>query len=210
LNALLSREISTSGQRFAKSGGDVSDATWQQKPLRAKSVPGVLTPAQCQAVKLDALATGLTKVGARGAEDARKSRMWTRESARLPLTSDRAWLFELIRAKTEGINHENWRFAVSGIEDLRVVRYKPMQRARWHFDTHVGSDRKIICVVNLSSPETYWGGGLRVKGHHEDKDVAPLQGSGTWFPAYMEHRAKAPWRGERFSLVAILTGPAWV
>lgn len=188
----------------------MSDATWQQKPLRAKSLPGVLTLEQCEAVKRDALATGLTKVGALNADFPKKSKARTREAARLAFTSDRAWLFELIRSKTEDINHENWRFIVSGIEDLRVVRYKPMQRAKWHFDTHVGSDRKIICVVNLSSPESYWGGGLQVKGYHENKDVAPHKGSATWFPAYMEHRAKAPWRGERFSLVAILTGPAWV
>jgi predicted 2-oxoglutarate/Fe(II)-dependent dioxygenase YbiX len=188
----------------------VSDAAWQQKPLRAKSVPDVLTPAQCETVKHDALAIGLAKVGALEAEGQRRSKIWAREAVRLSSIPERAWLFELILAKSEVINHENWRFALSGIEDLRVVRYKPMQRARCHFDTHVGSNRKIICVVNLSSPETYWHGGLQVKGRHENKDVASLQGSGTWFPAYMEHRAKAPWRGERFSLVAILTGPVWV
>jgi PKHD-type hydroxylase len=190
-------------------GGDVSDVAWQQKPLRARSVPEVLTPAQCEAVKHDALAIGLTKVDALKADGRRRSKMWTRDAVRLPRTPERAWLFELVLARTEAINRESWRFALTGIEDLRVVRYMPMQRAKWHFDTHVGSDRKIICVVNLSSPDAYWRGGLQVKGYHENKAVASLQGSATWFPAYMEHRAKAPWRGARFSLVAILTGPAW-
>jgi len=187
--------------------GSATDAAWQHKPLRSISISGVLTPAQCETVKRDALATGLSKVGA--ADDLRKSNLRTRESVGLRRTPEREWLFDLIITKTESINQQNWRFALNGIEDLRIVRYRPLQRAKWHFDSHVGSDRKIICVINLSSPETYWGG-LQVKGRHEGRAVAPLQGAGTWFPAYLEHRAKAPWRGERWSLVAILTGPFWI
>jgi hypothetical protein len=91
-----------------------------------------------------------------------------------------------------------------------VLRYRPLARAKWHFDVYVGSNRKLVCVVNLSSPDDYWRGGLEVKGPHEDAPLAPLQGSGTWFPAYIEHRALAPWRGERWSLFAAMTGPAWV
>jgi predicted 2-oxoglutarate/Fe(II)-dependent dioxygenase YbiX len=189
---------------------NATDTAWQQKPLRAISVPRVLTPAQCETLRRDALAAGLTKVGSLDAGDAGRSNLRTRASVGLPLTPERDWLFDLILAKTELINHQNWRFALNGIEELRIVRYKPLQRAKWHFDTHVGSHRKIICVVNLSSPASYWGGGLQVKGRHEGKDIAPQQGSATWFPAYLEHRAKAPWRGERWSMVAILSGPTWV
>jgi hypothetical protein len=176
-------------------------------PLRAKSVSGVLTPAQCEAVKYDALKIGLTKADA---NRSRKSKVRTSDIARLPRLPEREWLFDLILAKTEQVNFEHWRFALTGIEDIRIIRYKPMQRAKWHCDISAGSGRKLICVVNLSAPETYWRGGLKVQGVHEDRSIAPFQGAGTWFPAYLWHRAKAPWYGERWSLVAALTGPDWV
>jgi len=179
--------------------------------MRAVSVPRLLTPEQCEAVRQDALATGFVKAFARSADGAKyKDKKRTNELTRLPRNPDREWLYELVLRKTEEVNQDNWRFAVSGIEDVLVTRYKPMKRAKWHFDTYVGSGRKILCVVNLSAPESYWRGGLQVRARHENKAIAPLQGSATWFPAYMEHRAKAPWWGERFSMVAIMTGPAWV
>lgn len=188
----------------------MNDASWLQKPLRAKSISDVLTPEQCETVRCDALAVGLLKKGASDAAGRERSKKRTSDSASLPRTPQREWLYELILSKTAVINEETWRFALSGIEDIRILRYGPFRRAKWHFDVFVGSSRKLICIVNLSSPSSYWRGGLEVKGPHENKALAGLQGAGTWFPAYIEHRATPPWRGERWSLAAVLTGPEWV
>jgi hypothetical protein len=189
--------------------GEVAEDTWCQKSLRAVSISGVVTVAQCEAVKQDALATGLTRIGSIAGKR-RQLRERVCDEACLPRTPERDWLYELILAKSEAVNQENWRFALTGVEDFRVIRYRPGGRAAWHFDKFLGSPRKITCVVSLSSPDSYWRGGLRVRSRHEGKAVAPLQGSATWFPAYLEHRATAPWRGERWVLVTSLTGPAWV
>lgn len=186
------------------------DQSWRQKPLRAVSIPGVLTPDECELVKRDALATGLSKPRTTPGQGRNSATKRTCEEVQLPHTLQREWLYETLLDKTAAVNEENWRFAVTGIEDLHVIRYRSWQRFSWHFDSHIGSPRKLTCVVSLSLPNTHWRGGLQVKGRHEGRKVAPLLGSGTWFPAYLEHRAKAPWLGERWVLVALLTGPAWV
>jgi predicted 2-oxoglutarate/Fe(II)-dependent dioxygenase YbiX len=184
-------------------------SAWLQKPLRAKSVAGILNAEECAAVRSGALRLGLSRALLSNANGVYVSKARTCDWARLSRTPEHEWLYRRILAATETVNDENWRFALTGIDNIGVLRYRPLQRHRWHFDTAIGSQRKLTCVINLSPPESYWGGGLQVKGHHESREVAPLQGSGTWFPAYLEHRARAPWRGERWSLAAIMTGPAW-
>src|SRR5512145_862373 len=107
----------------------------------------------------------------------------------------------------EKVNAEHWRFALTGIETMQVLRYRPMQRFKWHYDVAPGVGRKITCIVSLAPPESYWRGKLELMAGHQDYPLAPLQGSATLFPSYIVHRATAPWWGERWSLVAWLTGP---
>ncbi|NDC49736.1 MAG: 2OG-Fe(II) oxygenase, partial [Micrococcales bacterium] len=80
------------------------------------------------------------------------------------------------------------------------LRYRPLQKFDWHFDTFDGSDRKLTCVINLSRPEEYIGGGLRVEGDWDGVEKSTHQGSANFFPTI--------W-GTRWALVAWITGPAW-
>jgi len=187
-----------------------AETPWNQHPVHAISLSGVLTAAECEAVRRDTLAVGMSRGLVLTRTGFRPSRRRTCDEARLPRAPKSEWLYERILAKTDAVNAEYWRFALNGIEEIRVLRYKSMQRFREHFDTYPGSPRKLTCVINLSSPASYWRGGLRVKGAHQGKAVAGLQGSATWFPCYLVHKAAAPWRGERWALVALLTGPPWV
>jgi PKHD-type hydroxylase len=142
--------------------------------------------------------------GAKGG-GGKQSRNRTSFQAILRRTAETEWLHARILALGERLNAQHWRFAITGMETLQVLRYSPMQRFRWHYDSLPG--RKITCVVNLSAPGSHWRGRLQVKGMHEDRALAPKQGSATAFPSYLLHRATAPWWGERWSLVAWLTGP---
>ena len=183
---------------------------WKQRPLHAKSVPGVLTAEECDAIKNDALAVGMSRALVRTPKGMRKLRGRTCEVARLPRTKDREWLYERLMATNEAINAEYWRFALNSIEEVQVLRYRPMQRFDWHFDTGHGLARKLTCVVNLSPPRSHWRGGLEVRGEHHGKSKARQQGAATIFPTYLRHRASSPWVGQRWSLVTWLSGPAWV
>ena len=189
-----------------------AERAWRQVPLHVKSVRAVLTVEECEAIKNDAMALGLRRaeVVRRVGKATKPSPRRTNDFVKLPRSPDREWLIERLMAKSEDLNQRLWRFAITGMDGVEVLRYKPMQFFKWHFDTYPGSARKITCIINLSSPRSYWRGGLQVRGLHPDHAIAPLQGAGTWFPTYLHHRATAPWWGERWVLVAWLTGPDWI
>jgi len=186
------------------------EASWQQRPVSGLSLSGVLTPEECAAVRADALATGLQRALVRDGERMRRS--WQRNSdmTRLPRIAEREWLYRRIEEFSRKANSVAWHFDLSGVEDLQVLRYRPMQRFAWHLDTFVGSTRKLTCVVNLSSPDEYWRGGLEIVGAADGSTPDRTQGAGMWFPPYLLHRAKAPLRGERWVLVGWLTGRPFV
>ena len=185
------------------------DEAWKQFALHAKSAPSFLTVEECEAVRNDALAVGMERALVRTGDGLQKSRVRTSDVVRLPRIPEREWLYERILASSAAINSQYWRFALTGIDEIQISRYRPLKHYLWHFDTFPGSTRKITFVVNLSSPKTYWRGGLEIRGRHDNVETAPLQGSATWFPSYLRHRAKAPWFGERWVLVTWLKGPPW-
>lgn len=186
------------------------DVAWKQRPLHAKTVPSLLTAEECETIKNDALAVGMGRAMVRTHKGTRQLKSRTCDVARLPRTKEREWLYERLMAQSEAVNAEYWRFALADIEEIQVLRYKPLQRFDWHFDTGHGLSRKLTCVVNLSSHRSYWRGGLEVRGDYHGKSKARLQGAGTWFPTYLRHKASAPWLGERWSLVTWLSGPPWI
>jgi predicted 2-oxoglutarate/Fe(II)-dependent dioxygenase YbiX len=183
---------------------------WLQRPLHGTSVADFLTAEECETIRNDALAIGLTRATMRSPYGRVKLKMRTNFHVAYPRTPDRDWLYERIFAKGQEVNQEYWRFALTDVEEVQILRYRPGQRIGWHFDTTIGVHRKIACVVTLSSPETHWGGRLELVGKHDNREVADLLGAATWFPTYLRHRATRPWWGERWSFVAWLAGPEWI
>lgn len=184
----------------------MTEAPWKQQAAHARSVAGVLSPAECEAVRQMARGAGLTRSMVYKRGD-RQSSARTSEQAVLRRTPETEWLYERLRTAGEKVNAEHWRFAITGLENMQVLRYRPMQRFRWHLDSLPGSGRKITCVINLADPRSHWRGKLEVMGSHEDRRLGREQGGGTFFPSYLVHRATAPLWGERWSLVTWLNGP---
>jgi len=186
------------------------DDAWKQRPLHAKSVPGVLTAEECDAIKSDALAVGMSRALVRTPKGMRKLRGRTCEVARLPRTKDREWLYERLMATNEAINAEYWRFALNSIEEVQVLRYRPMQRFDWHFDTGTGwpANSPAWSICRLPDPigevDSRLEASITVKAKRASKAPPP------YFPTYLRHRASSPWVGQRWSLVTWLSGPAWV
>jgi hypothetical protein len=136
---------------------------WKQYPLHAKSTPALLTEEECESVKSDALAAGLSRAQVLYGDEARArdSRNRTSDVARLPRSAEREWLYQRIKVRSEALNAEYWRFTLTDLDEIQVLRYQPSQQFGWHFDVFPGSPRKLTCVVNLSSPATYGRGGQR-------------------------------------------------
>lgn len=185
------------------------DAVWEQYALMAKSTCNVLSASECEVVKRDALSVGLSRSMVVKGKRIKPSRTRNSYQAVLQRTPEREWLYQRILSMADAVNSDCWRFAVTGIENLQVLRYRPMQRFKWHYDIYPGSLRKLTCVINLSPPTSYWRGGLQLKGPHQNREHARMQGAATLFPSFIMHKAAAPWWGERWVLVAWLTGPAW-
>jgi PKHD-type hydroxylase len=195
------------GQATPHQEENVAEKPWTQQSMLATTLAGVLSPAECETVKQLAMAAGLNPSLAYTSKGVGKNKQRTSYQALLPRAPEIEWLYEKIRAVGDKANAQHWRFTITGMENMQVLRYRPLQRFKWHTDSYPGSGRKITCVVNLATPGSHWRGKLQLMGSHLGHTSAGQQGAATFFPSYLLHRATAPWWGERWSLVAWFTGP---
>ena len=124
--------------------------------------------------------------------------------------SDISWLFRKLTDACLYVNKHEFHFDLIGLgEGLQFTQYKPPGgKYGVHTDSGPGSAaRKISFVVQLSNPEDYEGGELRL--HYSDNPlVIPKRlGSICFFPSYVLHEVMEVTQGERFSLVGWATGP---
>jgi len=183
---------------------------FKQKILTAVTVPQVLTRSQCEMIIRDARVIGMKRAPVLAKDGTNvKSRTRTCASCWLPRAAHFQWIYNYLAAVVDQVNTEHYRFDVMDMQNLQVLRYRPLQKFDWHFDTFDGSDRKLTCVINLSRPEEYIGGGLRVAGDWDGVEKSTHQGSANFFPTWVKHRAVAPIWGTRWALVAWITGPQW-
>ena len=124
-------------------------------------------------------------------------------------TTGNQWVFEKLWAAVEQINL-CYRFELDGIREVQIARYGQGDFYDWHVDIGkaVTSTRKLSVSVQLSDPGSYEGGELVVQCH-EDKEPVKEIGSVIVFPSYLSHRVNRIIRGERWSLVAWVHGPAF-
>ncbi|NBW21966.1 MAG: 2OG-Fe(II) oxygenase, partial [Caulobacteraceae bacterium] len=76
------------------------------------------------------------------------------------------WLYSYVAAVTDEVNREHYQFDITDMQQLQVLRYRPGQWFRWHFDAIESQKdiRKMTMVINLSPARGYIGGGLQVDG----------------------------------------------
>jgi PKHD-type hydroxylase len=183
---------------------------FKQKILTAVTVPNVLTSSQCDLVIHDARHIGMKRAPVLSKDGSRiKSFTRTCDSCWVPKSDAFMWLYNYVAAVTDEVNKEHYQFDITDMQQLQVLRYRPGQWFKWHFDTFDGSDRKLTMVINLSDPSKYMLGGLQIDGEWMKSDHSKEQGSATFFPAWMKHCARAPILGTRWVLVAWITGQAW-
>ena len=189
-----------------------TEKAFKQKILTAVTIPQVLTRSQCEMVIADSKALGMRRAPVLAKDGSRViSRTRTCSSCWIPKSPHFQWLYNYVAAVVDEANTAHYQFDITDMQQLQVLRYQPFQKFKWHFDTieTEGDIRKITMVINLSRPQDYLLGGLQVDGNWHNHQEARNQGSASFFPAWMKHKAKAPLWGERWSLVAWITGPAW-
>jgi PKHD-type hydroxylase len=122
------------------------------------------------------------------------------------------WLYRNLTDSIISLNNSYFNFQLFGItEGLQFTYYKSPSG---HYGKHVdkalnGVNRKLSVVIQLSDPSTYKGGELKL---YESDDVdaytfSKKQGTLCLFPSYTLHEVTNVTQGERYSLVAWVTGP---
>lgn len=167
------------------------------------SVMDAFTPEEC--AKICALFTSPVDAGVHESnlknQNVRKSKIcW------LYYKDAERWIFDRLWKIATKVNQSAYNFQLTGfLEALQLTHYESGDFYNWHEDSTepAHTTRKLSLVVQLSEEKTYTGGELIVWPNHR----APrAQGSVSFFPSFLTHRAAQVTHGERFSLVAWVTG----
>jgi PKHD-type hydroxylase len=98
------------------------------------------------------------------------------------------------------------------LETLQFTYYKSEENGCYksHVDTlcwKLPYNRKLSIVVQLSSPDDYEGGELKLHNFHEPTAINKEKGLVVTFPSYTLHEVAPVTKGERYTLVAWVHGP---
>jgi len=119
------------------------------------------------------------------------------------------WIFERITDIIVNLNKDYFKFDLYGfIEGLQFTHYKsPGGKYTKHVDEGAAFVRKLSLSIQLSDSDSYKGGDLLL--HLEETPVILPREKGKLiaFPSYSLHEVKSVTKGERYSLVAWITGP---
>lgn len=120
------------------------------------------------------------------------------------------WIFARMTDLINNMNEQYFGFDLHALEQgLQFTHYvAPDEHYTWHVDRGRQSGvRKLSVSIQLSDPEEYEGGELELSFGPEPITMQKQKGMAVLFPSYTMHRVKPVTKGERFSLVAWVSGP---
>jgi hypothetical protein len=102
---------------------------FKQKVLTAAVDRYVLTPTQCMMLRQDAQVIGMKRapVLAKDGVTRTVSRTRTCSSCWVPFAPHYKWLYSIVNELTTAINAEHYRFDITGVQQLQILRYSPLQ-----------------------------------------------------------------------------------
>jgi len=125
-----------------------------------------------------------------------------------------SWIYQRLTDVVHQNNEKFFNFDLSMIENLQFTYYSSEESGCYkaHTDPNVWKNphnRKLSIVVQLSDPSEYEGGELRLHTSHEPTPIHKEKGMIVMFPSYTLHEVTPVTKGERYSLVAWVHGPAF-
>lgn len=130
------------------------------------------------------------------------------------LPDDAPWAFQRLLDRANWVNGE-YAFDLHGLyEDIGIMRYdEPAEQVpgghyRWHQDFGGGiySRRKISMVGLLSEPNAFAGGELRLFNESDEAANLSQRGDLVAFPSWTPHCVTPVTHGQRYTLVAWVSG----
>jgi PKHD-type hydroxylase len=127
-------------------------------------------------------------------------------------TEELNWVYTRISQIIYDLNKKYFNFELYGfIEGFQFTHYQqPDGKYKKHVDRGLNAFiRKLSLSVQLSDPSSYEGGELLLHEEENPIIVPKEQGKLITFPSYIMHEVKPVTKGERYSLVAWITGPSF-
>jgi PKHD-type hydroxylase len=160
---------------------------------------------ECQTIVNIAKNKGLIKGKTRGESDVRDSKIsW------LYPTDNMEWVFRRVTDIILDLNERFFKFDLFGLnEGFQFTNYEaPSGKYGKHVDRGINmSIRKLSMSIQLTNPEEYEGGELKLYEGDEDSVMDKTQGTLILFPSYVLHEVTPVTKGTRNSLVTWVTGP---
>lgn len=153
---------------------------------------------------------GLKKAGVIKGEDTFKIR--NNDISWIYPTDNTKWIFEKIQKIIVNLNKDYFKFDLYGInEGLQFTNYKaPSDKYGKHIDRSTNTViRKLSASILLTNPNDYEGGELCLYDSDNATIMKKEQGTLILFPSFTVHEVMPITKGERNSLVAWVTGPAF-
>lgn len=134
----------------------------------------------------------------------------------MPNNQETQWVFEKLGHVVSSLNSQFFRFNLTGFgESIQLTNYDGAEQGMygWHVDMGPNPTtpcRKLSLVLQLSDPVEYEGGILELQPH--GKDIIKMRkqrGLIIVFPSWTLHQVTPVTQGNRQSLVAWITGPAF-
>jgi len=125
-------------------------------------------------------------------------------------SEDLNWVYKKITDVVFYLNEKFFKFDLYGfIEGFQFTHYKePNGKYKKHIDRSLnGLIRKLSLSIQLSDPKSYEGGDLILHDGEKPIFIPREQGKLILFPSYVLHEVTSVTKGERYSLVAWITGP---
>jgi PKHD-type hydroxylase len=120
------------------------------------------------------------------------------------------WLYRRLTDAITSLNNQFFNFDLYGFaEGLQFTHYKaPAGHYGKHIDRTLNMvNRKLSLVIQLSDESKYKGGELCLYEQDKPYIYSKKQGTLCLFPSYVLHEVTPVTNGERYSLVAWITGP---
>ena len=129
-----------------------------------------------------------------------------------------AWLFDEMWKMAIECNHDWFGFHLTKLDFMQLAEYDAAYEGEYkkHHDVFwvngTQYHRKLSAVVQLSDPNDYDGGDLKIYNQNEPLDSNAIRGQGSvvFFPSFIEHQAEKVTKGKRYSLAIWFDGPHWV
>lgn len=125
-----------------------------------------------------------------------------------------AWIYRRLSEHINDINQKFFQFDLEKIETLQFTYYDSKENGFYerHVDPlkwNIPHNRKLTVVIQLSDPSNYEGGELILYDTKDGTKMERKKGLSTFFPSHILHECTPVTKGERYSLVAWIHGPAF-